>query len=78
MDVFMPVMDGLEATTRIRSLVGAYFRELPIIALTASTDETDLQNISKAGMNGHILKPLTKSNLSQIPKYAGSVLAETL
>ena len=75
MDVFMPVMDGLEATSRIRSLSDPYFQELPVIAFTASTDETDLRHIRDCGMNGHIIKPLTKENLGQISQYAGTEIS---
>jgi PAS domain S-box-containing protein len=63
MDIFMPVMDGIEAAARIRSLDGDYFKNLPIIALTGSTDPKDLESIHQCGMNGHIVKPLSKRHL---------------
>ena len=65
MDVFMPVMDGIEATAEIRTLEGPYFKNLPIIALTGSTDESDLQNIRNCGMNGHIVKPLVRKDIEE-------------
>jgi CheY-like chemotaxis protein len=67
-------MNGLEATARIRSLNDPHLRKLPIIAFTASTDPADLRNIIDCGMNGHIVKPLTKDNLDKIRQYAGPAL----
>lgn len=62
MDVQMPVLDGLEATRRIRALAaqsgGARFAALPIIALTALAMPQDEVNIRDAGMSGHIAKPV--------------------
>jgi len=63
MDVQMPVMDGLEATKIIRSLSCENAREIPIIAITASTDEKELELCLKAGMNDILEKPVTYENL---------------
>lgn len=57
MDLQMPVMDGIEATKRIRGLEGA-FRELPIIAMTANAMAGDKERVIDAGMNDHIAKPI--------------------
>jgi CheY-like chemotaxis protein len=57
MDVYMPEMGGIEATKIIRSQEEQYFRQLPIIALTASMLSTEREEISNAGMNDYILKP---------------------
>ena len=54
MDMRMPVMDGLEATRRIR----ADGSDLPIIALTANASETDDQRCRDAGMDAFMSKPL--------------------
>ena len=53
----MPVMDGLEATRRIRALERADAKSVPIIALSANAYDSDVQNSLKAGMNSHLAKP---------------------
>ena len=55
MDLQMPVMDGYEATHRIRADVR--FKNLPIIAVTANTSAQDRQQCLLAGMNDHVGKP---------------------
>ena len=57
MDLRMPVMDGLEATRRIRALDRPDAGRIPILALTANAFEEDVQNSLSAGMNAHLPKP---------------------
>ena len=57
MDLRMPVMDGLEATRRIRALNRADARTVPIIALTANAYEEDVRSSLEVGMNVHLAKP---------------------
>jgi PAS domain S-box-containing protein len=61
MDVQMPVMDGFEATRRIRMDLGQ--SELPIIAMTANVLASDQRACLAAGMNSHIGKPFDLDDL---------------
>ncbi|MBT9779540.1 response regulator [Clostridium sp. MCC353] len=63
MDVQMPVMDGYEATERIRSSKKERIGELPIIALTADAFTEDVKKTKMSGMNGHISKPIDMEKL---------------
>ena len=60
MDLQMPEMDGYETTRRIRSLRAPNAKTVPIIAMTANVFKEDVDNCLKAGMDGHIGKPLDK------------------
>jgi CheY-like chemotaxis protein len=63
MDVQMPVMDGYEATQKIRALNEPYFKELPIIALTASAMLGMRDKALEVGMNEFITKPFVPASL---------------
>lgn len=58
MDIMMPVMDGYEATRKIRSLDKPEAKTIPIIAMTANAFAEDVEESRNAGMNEHISKPL--------------------
>jgi PAS domain S-box-containing protein len=62
MDVRMPVMDGLEATRRIRRLGGTR-GQVPIVALTAQAFAEQVEECRKAGMNDHVSKPFDPDTL---------------
>ncbi|HJW72612.1 MAG TPA: response regulator [Geothrix sp.] len=64
MDCQMPVMDGFEATRRIRS--DARFQGLPILAMTANAMAGDKEKCVAAGMNDHIAKPIDVAQLFQV------------
>ncbi|MDR2124367.1 MAG: response regulator [Desulfovibrio sp.] len=66
MDVRMPVMDGLEATRRIRASGKADAQTVPVIAMTANAMREDREDSRKAGMDGHIAKPLDVDELKRI------------
>ncbi|CAH2032048.1 PocR ligand-binding domain-containing protein [Trichlorobacter ammonificans] len=61
MDVVMPVMDGREATRRIRALPEG--RKVPIIAVSASVFEDQLQDVLEAGASEFLRKPLREEEL---------------
>ena len=61
MDVQMPVMDGYAATKVIRSTLGLL--DLPILALTAHARPEDRETTRRAGMSGHLVKPLDVKEL---------------
>lgn len=63
MDLQMPVLNGLEATHRIRASAHPQAREIPIIALTANAFEEDRQAVAECGMNGFVSKPVDVSRL---------------
>jgi len=70
MDIQMPVMDGYEATKKIRSLADPLRSGIPIIAVTANAFEEDREQSMAAGMNGHVAKPIdTEALLSTIQQF---------
>ncbi|MBQ3997563.1 MAG: response regulator, partial [Bacteroidales bacterium] len=58
MDIQMPVMNGIEATKRIRKLEKPWQANIPIIAMTADAFSENVTECLNAGMNGHIAKPV--------------------
>ncbi len=65
MDIQMPVMDGYEASRRIRALGGRY-GEIPIVAMTAHARNSDRGKSLDAGMNHHVAKPFDPDALIQV------------
>jgi signal transduction histidine kinase/ActR/RegA family two-component response regulator len=62
MDVYMPDMDGREATRILRSQAGPN-QTTPVIAITASATERDWEACRAAGMDGHVAKPIEPAQL---------------
>ena len=63
MDIQMPVMNGYEASKRIRALKNVELASVPIVAMTANAFEEDREKSYEAGMNGHLTKPVSVENL---------------
>ena len=59
----MPVMDGYEATKRIREEECRYGIHIPIIALTAHSGDEDLPETIQAGMDLHLTKPIQRKKI---------------
>ena len=68
MDIQMPVMNGYEAASAIRNLDNPMKADIPIVAMTANAFDEDKQNAYKAGMNGHIAKPI------EVPKLIKEIV----
>lgn len=68
MDIMMPIMDGLEATKKIRSMNRADALAIPIIAMSANAFEEDIKKSLEAGMNDHLIKPLDGKKVTDTMK----------
>ena len=77
MDVQMPVMDGYTATRKIRE--NPEYRDLPIIAMSASTMTRDIDQALGCGMNGHVGKPIDIKDLfSTLVKWIEPIKRDVL
>ena len=66
MDIMMPVMDGLTATKKIRTLDHPDAKKIPIIAMTANAFKEDKEKCLAAGMNAHLAKPIEIENVKKV------------
>lgn len=66
MDVQMPVMDGKEATRRLRESEDKELRNIPIIAMTADAFAEDIHACLEAGMDDHISKPVEMKRVLEV------------
>lgn len=64
MDCNMPEMDGYQATAVMRGIETGSGRRVPIVAMTANTQPTDIEKCLSAGMDDHLSKPLTLGSLT--------------
>jgi two-component system sensor histidine kinase/response regulator len=64
MDVSMPIKDGLQATREIRAYEAAHgLPRCPIVALTANAFDEDREACKEAGLDGFLVKPLSRADL---------------
>ncbi|MBQ2982406.1 MAG: response regulator [Lachnospiraceae bacterium] len=68
MDHMMPEMDGIEATREIRKLEDEYYKELPIIALTANATSDAREMFVKEQMNDFVAKPIQMNDITKCIK----------
>lgn len=73
MDIQMPVMNGYEATKRIRALSDSALAAVPIVAMTANAFDEDRKATAECGMNGFISKPI---NMEEVIGALHSVLGK--
>ena len=69
MDIQMPVMDGYEATRRIRALNDQTLSAIPVVAMTANAFDEDRKAAAECGMNGFISKPINMDEVIQALKH---------
>jgi CheY-like chemotaxis protein len=75
MDVQMPVMDGLQATARVRALEDRRAAATPIVAITANAMRGDREACLAAGMDGYVTKPLSAASLlDEVGRHVGDVV----
>ncbi len=78
MDIQMPVLDGMAATQRIRSLEDPRVRNIPIVALTAHAMQGDRQRFLDAGMDDYLSKPVRLEDLVRVLQHVcGKEVART-
>ena len=66
MDLSMPEMGGLEATTKIREMERETGKHTPIVALTAHAMKIHEEQCLSAGMDGYVTKPISRTKLFEI------------
>lgn len=68
MDHLMPVMNGIEAVKALREMAEPYYREVPVIALTANTAKEQREEYMQAGMSDYLSKPIDMEDIYKIVK----------
>ncbi|MCM1540743.1 MAG: ATP-binding protein [Blautia sp.] len=63
MDHLMPVMNGVEAVEALRKMDGAYYKNLPVIALTGNTGKDQQEEYLRAGMSDYLSKPIDLADI---------------
>jgi CheY-like chemotaxis protein/HPt (histidine-containing phosphotransfer) domain-containing protein len=73
MDIQMPILDGFEATQRIRSRERQTGRHIPIIAMTANASENDRSRCLRGGMDDYLPKPISADDLAKtLDRWVGA------
>ena len=70
MDIQMPILNGYDATAKIRQMENSKKATTPIVAMTANSFDEDIEMTKKAGMNGFIAKPLDAEKMFIILKQS--------
>ena len=73
MDCQMPELDGFETTKRIRTAEKQSKRHIPIIALTASSQQADREHCLQCGMDSYLAKPFRKEELAKMLELISSL-----
>ena len=73
MDIQMPIMDGYEATRRIRALEDSELARIPILAMTANAFDEDRRAAKECGMNGFLSKPI---NIDEVVQELSDILTD--
>ena len=73
MDIQMPVMDGYEATRRIRALENRKLAEIPILAMTANAFDEDRRAAEENDMDGFLAKPIQMEKVIHLLKQVLSL-----
>ena len=73
MDVQMPLMNGYDATRKIRSLKHPEASTIPIVAMTANTFAEDVRNAMDSGMDGHLAKPI---DMNAVKDMVGKLISK--
>ncbi len=71
MDLYMPILDGYDATKSIRALDNPKKSGVPIVAITATVNSKVLEEVIEVGMSGYLAKPFSPNDLfKELKKYA--------
>ena len=69
----MPILNGYEATKQIRKAKNEYYKNIPIVAMTANAFDSDVKKALDSGMNEHLSKPIDVKKVNEVLKtYLGN------